>query len=136
MSDTAVSKSSPDFMSVARGLLRTMRPRQWAKSFPVLAGIVFDQQLLDGNAFIRVIAAFWLFSFTASTVYIINDIVDIERDRLHPKKQLRPLPSGQLPIRVALIAAVIFPVLTIGASPGPRAPATEPVTKRSPCSHR
>lgn len=117
MSNTAISQSSsPNLMSIARGLLRTMRPRQWAKSFPVLAGIVFDQQLLDGHAFLRVIAAFWLFSLTASTVYIINDIVDIERDRLHPKKRLRPLPSGQLPIRVATIAAVIFPILTIGIS--------------------
>lgn len=93
-----------------------MRPRQWAKSAPVLAGLVFDQQLFDGNAFWRVIAAFWLFSLTASTVYIINDLVDIDRDRLHPKKRHRPLPSGQLPIRVALVFAVILPILTIGTS--------------------
>lgn len=91
-----------------------MRPHQWAKSAPVLAGLVFDQQLLDGNAFLRVFVAFWLFSFTASTVYIINDLVDIERDRLHPKKRLRPLPSGLLPKKVALIAAIIFPIFTIG----------------------
>lgn len=103
-------------MSALRALLRTMRPRQWAKSAPVLAGLIFDQQLLDGNAFLRVFMAFWLFSFTASTVYIINDLVDIERDRLHPKKRLRPLPSGQLPIRMAIVAAIIFPIITIGLS--------------------
>ena len=82
-----------------RGLIRTMRPTQWTKNGFVFAGILFDQQLLDAEPLARVLIAFVLLCLAASTIYIINDLVDIERDRLHPKKRHRALPSGQLPIR-------------------------------------
>lgn len=99
-----------------RGLIRTMRPKQWSKNAFVFMGILFDGRLFDTDAIWRVVVAFWLFSLTASSVYIMNDLVDIERDRLHPKKKNRPLPSGQLPIGMAKVAAVIFPLLSIGAA--------------------
>jgi 4-hydroxybenzoate polyprenyltransferase len=99
-----------------RGLIRTMRPKQWSKNGFVFMGILFDGRLFDADAIWRVVVAFWLFSFTASSVYIMNDLVDIERDRLHPKKKNRPLPSGQLPIGMAKVAAVIFPLISIGAA--------------------
>ncbi|MCQ3929265.1 MAG: decaprenyl-phosphate phosphoribosyltransferase [Chloroflexi bacterium] len=97
-----------------RGLIRTMRPKQWSKNGFVFMGILFDARLFDLDALWRVLVAFWLFSLTASSVYIMNDLVDIERDRLHPKKKNRPLPSGQLPIGLAKTAAVVFPLLSIG----------------------
>ncbi|MBN1202391.1 MAG: decaprenyl-phosphate phosphoribosyltransferase [Anaerolineae bacterium] len=99
-----------------RGLLRIMRPRQWAKNAAVFAGILFDKQITDPEPFARVLAAFALLCLSASTIYIINDLVDIERDRAHPKKRNRPLPSGQLPVAWAVVAAALLPVIAVGAS--------------------
>ncbi len=97
-----------------RGLIRTMRPKQWAKNGFIFAGIVFDRQLHHADSFLRVLVGFVLLCLTASTIYLINDIVDIERDRMHPKKKLRPIPSGQLSIPLAMTAAVILPIIAIG----------------------
>lgn len=98
---------------VAYALLQNMRPRQWSKNGFVFAGIIFDKKLTDEDSLARVLLAFVLLSFTASTIYLINDIVDVEKDRLHPKKKHRPIASGRLPIPVAVIAAVIFPTVSI-----------------------
>lgn len=97
-----------------RGLIRAMRPSQWTKNGFVFAGIVFDQQLDQPDSLVRVLAAFALLCLTASTIYLVNDLVDIERDRLHPKKRLRALPSGQLPVSWAKVAAIIFPIISLG----------------------
>lgn len=95
------------------GLFRTMRPKQWTKNVIIYAGLVFDGQLFNPPAFARVTLSFILLCLAASTVYIINDLVDIERDKLHPKKKNRPLPSGQLSVPLALSAAILFPIFSI-----------------------
>jgi 4-hydroxybenzoate polyprenyltransferase len=89
-------------------LLKTMRPKQWAKNGFIFAGLIFDGQLFNVPAAFHTIAGFILFCMLSSTVYIINDLVDLEADRQHPKKKLRPLPSGQLSARTAVIAAVVI----------------------------
>ena len=99
-----------------RGLIRTMRPRQWTKNGFVFAGIMFDQQLTRPEPLARVLAAFALLCLTSSTIYLINDVVDIERDRLHPRKRHRPLPAGQLPVSWAITAAAVLPIVALGAS--------------------
>ncbi|MCD4685909.1 MAG: decaprenyl-phosphate phosphoribosyltransferase [Anaerolineae bacterium] len=99
-----------------RGLIRTMRPHQWTKNGFVFVGIMFDGQVFDPEALGRVLAAFALLCLTASTIYLINDVVDIEKDRLHPKKRNRALPSGQLPVSWAIVAAVILSVIALGLS--------------------
>jgi 4-hydroxybenzoate polyprenyltransferase len=91
-----------------------MRPRQWTKNVLfVFPALVFDGQLFVLDSFLRVAAACVLLIFMSSTVYIINDLVDIEKDRLHPRKKNRALPSGQLPKQLAIIAACIIPVITL-----------------------
>jgi 4-hydroxybenzoate polyprenyltransferase len=90
-----------------------MRPKQWTKNIFVYAGLVFDGQLVQPEPFLRVTAVFFLLCLSASTVYIINDLVDIERDRQHPTKRNRPLPSGQLPKSFAIVAALIIPLVTL-----------------------
>jgi 4-hydroxybenzoate polyprenyltransferase len=95
------------------GLFRTMRPKQWTKNVIIYAGLVFDGQLFHLDAFLRVTLSFILLCLAASTVYIINDLVDIERDKLHPKKKYRPLPSGQLSIPLAISAAIVLPIIAI-----------------------
>ncbi len=102
--------------NILRGLIRTMRPRQWSKNALIFAGLIFDGQLTQANSLLRVVVGFFLLSLTASTVYLINDVVDVEKDKLDPRKRLRAIPSGQLPIRVALIAALVLPVIAIGGA--------------------
>lgn len=96
------------------GLLRTMRLKQWTKNVLfVFPALIFDGQLFMADSFLRVTAACLLLCFMSSTVYIINDLVDIESDRQHPVKRNRALPSGQLPIPLAVIVAVIMPVTVL-----------------------
>ena len=95
------------------GLFRTMRPKQWTKNVIIYAGLVFDGQLFNPSAFARVTLSFILLCLAASTVYIINDLVDIERDKLHPKKKYRPLPSGKLPAPLAISAAIFLPIFAV-----------------------
>ena len=86
------------------GLIRSMRPRQWTKNVFVFAALVFDKQLLIPESFVRTLAGFVLFCLVSSSVYIFNDIADIDADREHPQKRRRPIPSGKLPLSVAWIA--------------------------------
>jgi 4-hydroxybenzoate polyprenyltransferase len=88
------------------GLLRTLRPRQWIKNGFVFAALVFDQKLTDWVLLGRTTAAFILFCMISSTVYIINDLVDLEKDKQHPKKKRRALPSGQLKPWFAILSAI------------------------------
>ncbi|MCB0035374.1 MAG: decaprenyl-phosphate phosphoribosyltransferase [Anaerolineales bacterium] len=93
-----------------------MRPRQWPKNAFVFAGIVFDGTLenLAGRV-ANTVLAFILLCFMSSAVYLMNDLADIESDRLHPTKKNRPLPSGKLSTRTARIASIIFSVGSLAA---------------------
>lgn len=97
-------------------LIKTMRPRQWSKNIFIFAALVFDKQLLHPAAFLRTLAGFFLFCLIASTVYIFNDITDVEADRQHPEKKNRPIASGKLPLSVAWIAGIVLVIGTISAS--------------------
>jgi 4-hydroxybenzoate polyprenyltransferase len=111
---TASAKASRGSeMSQVRLLLRTMRPKQWTKNVFVWAALLFDRKLFLAGPFLRTLIMFLLFCLISSAVYIINDLVDIERDRQHPSKRSRPLASGALNPRLALIAAVLIIVLSI-----------------------
>lgn len=113
MNDATETRMTPSITHIPLALLRTMRPKQWVKNGLIYIGLVFDAQLFVLDSFLRVTLAFTLFCVIAGTVYIINDLVDIEKDRQHPKKKNRPLPSGQLPVPVAIVAAVILPIVTL-----------------------
>ena len=89
-------------------ILRLIRPKQWTKNLFVLPALVFSQHLFDLSLAMLVIRAFFAFSFTASFVYIINDAADRDRDRLHPRKKLRPIASGEISIPEALILAAVM----------------------------
>lgn len=96
-----------------KGLISTMRPKQWTKNSVVFAALVFDKKLFVPQLFAKTTAAFFLLCLISSTVYLINDLVDIEKDRQHPRKRLRPLPSGQLKPWVAVVAAIVIPALCL-----------------------
>ena len=101
---------------VLAALLASLRPRQWIKNGFVFAALVFDGQLTNIPALLRTGVGFALFCLAASSIYLINDIRDLEEDRRHPTKRNRPLPSGRLPIRAAWIAAAALAVVSIGGS--------------------
>lgn len=97
-------------------LLKTMRPRQWVtKNIFIFAAIVFDKQLFVLDSFLRTLAGFALFCLISSSVYIFNDIADVEADRQHPDKKNRPIPSGKLPMPAAWTAGIVLAVVTLGA---------------------
>ncbi len=100
-------------LKTALALLKTMRPKQWAKNGFLFAALIFDRQLRPDNlpAIANTLAGFALFCLLSSTVYIINDLADVEADRQHPKKRLRPIASGQLPVPVAYAAIIVFLVV-------------------------
>ncbi len=89
-----------------KALLKSMRPKQWAKSVFLFTALIFDRKLLDQSALLHTLLGAIIFSFLASAVYIFNDIADRDADRNHPKKKLRPIASGKLPIPVAWVVGL------------------------------
>ncbi len=105
-------------------LLRALRPIQWSKNVFVLAALVFaageQGSEVAGDAVLRTFLAFVAFCAASSSVYLLNDIVDVEKDRAHPEKCQRPIASGELSVPVALSLAVALGALglTLGWSGG------------------
>jgi 4-hydroxybenzoate polyprenyltransferase len=95
-------------------LIQALRPKQWTKNLLVFAGIVFSQHAGDQALLLRAAAGFVAFSLLAGTVYMVNDLRDIEADRLHPKKRPRPIASGRLKPGMAW-AAVPFLLAAVAA---------------------
>ena len=94
-------------MKKIKYLLKLLRPHQYIKNTFVLAGVLFSRQW-DIYTLLQAAWAFCAFSLSASAVYILNDLSDIEADRAHPKKRYRPLPSGKVSITVARKLAIIL----------------------------
>lgn len=94
-------------------IIKAMRPRQWTKNAFIFAALVFDRKLLNKDAFLATLEAFILFCLLASSVYIINDILDRESDRNHPVKKNRPIASGKLSISTALVAAILLLLISL-----------------------
>jgi 4-hydroxybenzoate polyprenyltransferase len=91
-----------------RGLVRSLRPHQWAKNLFVLAPLVFAHGLLMGGVLLRGLVAFACFCAASSAVYLFNDLLDREADRRHPVKRLRPIAAGTLPASAAAAAAAVL----------------------------
>lgn len=94
--------------------IRAMRPKQWVKNVlvlaaPVAAGRLFELRILAESAW-----AFLAFSLVSAAVYLVNDVRDVEGDRLHPKKRFRPIAAGELTARTALILAVFCLAIGVG----------------------
>ena len=101
-----MSSSGPP--NIFSALLEACRPKQWIKNGFVLAPLIFSGHLADWDRLWKGGLAFILFCAYSSSVYLLNDIADIERDRLHPKKRNRPIASGRLSTQMAGLASVIM----------------------------
>lgn len=108
---------------MVRGLIKTIRPHQWVKNLFVLAPMFFHKDvfvtaggvpalnlLVTGKALV----ATFVFCLLAGAVYTINDLVDVEADRIHPVKRARPIASGEVPEKVARMMAIGLVVVSLG----------------------
>ena len=95
----------PARRSPLRAVLAALRPRQWPKNLLLFAGIVFAAEVGDWVKWTEAVAAFIAYCAASSAAYLLNDVRDAGRDRLHPLKRLRPVARGELAPRVALLLA-------------------------------
>lgn len=94
-------------------LIRSLRPKQWTKNGLLFAGYLFTiQQGHSSGELLKVVASFGIFCAVSGATYVINDVVDIECDRIHPRKCKRPIANGSLPVPAAVAASVLL----LGAS--------------------
>lgn len=102
-------------------IFKLLRPRQWIKNVAIFAAIVFGGQLFDGQLFLTSIYGFIAFCFLSSSTYVVNDLVDVGKDRLHPFKRARPIASGEVStfeakvIFIILISLALFMAESIGS---------------------
>lgn len=90
-------------MSALIPLFQLLRPHQWIKNGFVLIGLLFGHAWTDPEKVSQALAAFAAFSLLASAVYVLNDLIDREQDRLHPKKKYRPLAAGTVDVVPAVV---------------------------------
>jgi 4-hydroxybenzoate polyprenyltransferase len=107
--------------SVALSLFVSLRPSQWTKNLIVFAALLFGQRgtgpaFLDPEAIARAVAAFAIFCLLSGVVYLINDVADREKDRLHPRKRFRPIAAGAVSPRTALTAAAGLAVAALAGA--------------------
>jgi 4-hydroxybenzoate polyprenyltransferase len=110
MAVTAVAEQRP----VARAALVALRPRQWTKNLLLFAGLLFAGKLGEASLWPEACIAFIAYCAASSAAYLANDVRDAPHDRDHPVKRLRPVASGELPVRVALGLAVLLAVAALG----------------------
>lgn len=96
--------------------LLCLRPRQWTKNLLIFAGIIFSREWGDQQLLLNVVGAFFVFCALSGVVYITNDILDVEKDREHPKKRKRPIASGAISPGAAAVGAVVLLVGGLWAS--------------------
>jgi len=94
-------------------IIISMRPKQWYKNLVLFIGIIFSLNFMDFQLWSNTILGFIIFCVLSGSEYIINDIIDKEKDRKHPKKRKRPIASGRLKVSYALIFAVITVFLAL-----------------------
>lgn len=99
--------------STGRALLRLLRPHHWVKNLLVFLPILAAHRVTDLRALLATLLAAGSFSLMASAIYCANDLHDLDADRRHSRKRRRPLASGALPVPVAVLAALILPVLSL-----------------------
>ena len=100
---------------VALGLVRAMRPRQWIKNLlvfaaPLAAGVMLQQEVLRAS-----VLALMSFTAASSATYLVNDVLDVKADRLHPDKRHRAIASGVVPVPTAITIAGLLAIVSVGA---------------------
>lgn len=102
--------------SIIINLIRLSRPVHWVKNLGIFAAVVFSGDLFDFPKVSLVFLAFWAFNFAASSIYIFNDIMDVENDRKHPRKKFRPIASGKIPVSLAFVLSAALMLVSLVAA--------------------
>ena len=95
---------------------KMIRPHQYIKNLLVFFPLFFAKKITDTTLLQSAVLAFISFCFAASTIYIFNDIRDIEKDKVHPKKKFRPIASGKISIKTAIVTDIVFLITAISAA--------------------
>jgi len=93
--------------------IESCRIKEWTKNLLLFAGALFSHRFFEGPSLLRALAAFFLFSFAASSVYLFNDLLDREKDLAHPRKRNRPIPSGRLGAGAAGAGSAVLALLSL-----------------------
>jgi 4-hydroxybenzoate polyprenyltransferase len=94
-------------------LFRSMRPQQWLKNLFIFAPLIFSENIFDQSMLLRTFLAFGIFCLLSGALYILNDLKDLEEDRLHPLKSKRPLAAGELKKRQAVVSFVLLSFISL-----------------------
>jgi 4-hydroxybenzoate polyprenyltransferase len=103
-------------MPSAKALVFALRPRQWTKNGLLFIALAFTLNLQDASLLVRTFGAFACFCALSSAGYLLNDVVDVEADRSHPTKRLRPIAAGQLPINLAVGVGIALAIVGLAGS--------------------
>ncbi|WP_086934328.1 UbiA family prenyltransferase [Agarilytica rhodophyticola] len=98
-------------ISTSKALIKAMRPHQWAKNALVFVPLIFSHSYTDASLLLLALITFFVFSFCASGIYIINDLLDIEADRMHTSKKKRPFAAGDLlPVKGVFVSFFLIAI--------------------------
>ena len=93
--------------------LKALRPEQWSKNLVVFAGLFFAHEFTDKVLISQAAIAFVLFCLASSAIYLINDLIDIDRDRRHPQKSKRPIASGKIGKTGAMSVSIALMLISL-----------------------
>ena len=110
------ARASQSRGSLLRAMVREARPKQWVKNFLVLTAPLAAGRINEGKVLGASGIAFAAFCLAAAAVYYANDSLDVEADRMHPKKKYRPIAAGLIPIRLAWVMVVVLSIAAIGVA--------------------
>lgn len=97
-------------------LVKAMRPKQWTKNLLLFAAVIFAQKTFVPGYLLKSFYAFIIFCFLSGSVYLINDLVDIEKDKLHPIKKNRPLASGRIKVSFVVFSAIFITLVSLSCA--------------------
>src|SRR5215471_7966519 len=110
---TTVPRVKASAVPSPRVVIAALRPRQWTKNGLVFIALAFTLNLQQPGLLVRSFAAFVRFCALSSAGYLLNDVMDVEADRAHPTKRLRPIAAGRVPIITAITTGVVLAVLGV-----------------------
>jgi 4-hydroxybenzoate polyprenyltransferase len=94
-------------MNKIRAYIECLRPMQWSKNLLLFAGLIFSRNLFVGKLVALSVGAFGIFCLLSGAIYVVNDLTDYERDKVHPEKSKRPIASGRVPRAGALVLGIV-----------------------------
>lgn len=118
MANLSTKNHFQKIVSLIPSLIKVARPIHWIKNLALFAALIFTGNLFETALFWQVFWAFIAFNFATSATYILNDILDLKLDQLHPIKKNRPIASGELPISIALGETVFLALFALTIADG------------------